>query len=196
MSFEIVKEFENKIADFYGAPYAVSVDCCTHGIELCLRLLEAKYMEVPKQTYISIPLLSKKLNIELKWKDENWIDFYQIGGTNIIDSAVNWKKNSYVSGHFMCLSFQFRKHLNLGRGGMILTDDKEAKDKLKKMSYDGRLPDIPWATQNIDSMGYHYYMTPETAQLGLEKLEEAIITKPRQWVLSDWPDLSKMEIFK
>lgn len=196
MSFEIVKEFENKIADFYGAPYAVSVDCCTHGIELCLRLLEAKYMEVPKQTYISIPLLSKKLNIELRWKDEKWIDFYQIGGTNIIDSAVNWKKNSYVPKHFMCLSFQFRKHLSLGRGGMILTDNKEAKDKLKKMSYDGRLPDIPWATQNIDSMGYHYYMTPETAQLGLEKLEEAIITKPRQWVLSDWPDLSKMEIFK
>ena len=95
----------------------------------------------------------------------------------------------------MCLSFQFRKHLSLGRGGMILTDDKESGDALKKMSYDGRLPDIPWATQNISTMGYHYYMTPETAKLGLEK-PEAIETKPRQWVLSDWPDLSKMEVFK
>ena len=38
------------------------------------------------------------------------------------------------------------------------------------MSYDGRLPDVPWREQNISSVGYHYYMTPETAQLGLEKL--------------------------
>ena len=33
MSFKVVTDFENKIADFYGAPYAVSVDCCTHCIE-------------------------------------------------------------------------------------------------------------------------------------------------------------------
>ena len=195
MSFEVVREFENKIAEFYGAPYAVSVDCCTHGIELCLRLLQASYMEVPKHTYISVPLLSKKLGIDLKWKDEDWLDYYKIGGTNIIDAAVCWKKNSYVPGHFMCLSFQFQKHLSLGRGGMILTDDKKSVDKLKKMSYDGRLPDIPWATQNIETMGYHYYMTPETATKGLKKLPQAIKTKPRQWVLSDWPDLTKMGIF-
>ena len=37
MSFEVVNKFENKIAEFFGAPYAVAVDCCTHGIELCLR---------------------------------------------------------------------------------------------------------------------------------------------------------------
>ena len=90
----------------------------------------------------------------------------------------------------------FQKHLNLGRGGIILTDDGIAKDELKRMSYDGRTPGIPWRDQNINSKGYHYYMTPETAQLGLEKLPSAIKTKPRQWALEDWPDLRKMEIFK
>ena len=64
------------------------------------------------------------------------------------------------------------------------------------MSYDGRLPDIPWREQNIESYGYHYYMTPETAQLGLDKLDEAIKTKPKQWVVTDWPDLTKMDVFK
>ena len=135
MSFKTVTEFENKIAEFYGSPYAVSVDCCTHAIELCLRYLEVDSIEVPKQTYISIPLLSKKLNIDLKWKDEDWLNYYTIGGTNVIDAAVYWKENSYVPGNFMCLSFQFRKHLNIGRGGMILTDDKEAARELKLMSY-------------------------------------------------------------
>jgi MFS family permease len=42
---------------------------------------------------------------------------------------------------------------------------------------------------------YYYYMTPETAQLGLNKLEDAINTQPRQWVVTDWPDISQMEIF-
>ena len=96
----------------------------------------------------------------------------------------------------MCVSFQYQKHLSLGRGGVILCDTKEDYIALKKMSYDGRLPNIPWRDQNIDSYGYHYYMTPETAQLGLDKLAEAIKTKPRQWVVTDWPDLTKMDVFK
>jgi hypothetical protein len=45
-------------------------------------------------------------------------------------------------------------------------------------------------------MGYHYYMTPETAQLGLDKLPAAIQNTPRQWVVTDWPDLTQMKIFK
>ena len=42
MSFEIIKKFENGIAEFYGAPYAVGVDSCTHAIELCLRYIKPK----------------------------------------------------------------------------------------------------------------------------------------------------------
>ena len=196
MSFEIVAKFEKEIASFFGSPYAVATDCCTHGIELCLRYKEIKKMIVPAHTYISIPLLSKKLNIELEWKEEEWLDFYQIGDTNIIDAAVLWKENSYIKNTLMCISFQFRKHLSLGRGGIILCQTSEDYKNLKRMSYDGMIPDIPWASQNISTMGYHYYMTPETAALGLKKLPEAMATKPRQWVISDWPDLRKMEIFK
>ena len=55
----------------------------------------------------------------------------------------------------------------MGRGGIILLDDKKSFDTIKKMSYDGRIPNIPWRQQNIDTVGYHYYMTPETAQLDL-----------------------------
>ena len=96
----------------------------------------------------------------------------------------------------MNISFQFRKHLALGRGGIILTDNKQASIQLKKMSYDGRIPDVPWRDQNINTIGYHYYMTPETAQLGLDKLPNAIASKPHQWVVEDWPDLTQMEVFK
>ena len=154
MSFDVVGEFEQEIARFFGAPYAVAVDCCTHGLELCLRFTEAQ-----------------KIN-------------------------VLWKRDSYISNTFMCLSFQFKKHLNLGRGGIILLDDKESYESLKKMSYDGRILNIPWRKQNITTMGYHYYMTPETAKLGLEKLPQAIKDKPVKWALTDWPDLRKMGVFE
>ena len=194
MSFEIVKEFENKIASFYGAPYAVAVDCCTHAIELCLRYKKIKEINVPKRTYVSIPLLSKKLNIKLSWVDKEWQDYYFLTD-DIIDAAVLWKKNSYINEMFMCVSFQFRKHLNLGRGGVILLSNYNDYKELKKMAYDGRTPDIPWREQNIESMGYHYYMTPETAQKGIKKLPEAIKTVPKKWTHTDWPDLTKMKIF-
>lgn len=208
-----VTEFENRIADFFGAPYAVAVDSCTHGLELCLRMLKAKSINVPRRTYLSVPMLANKLGIKLFWRDENWKNYYQIyqGITHtetpygklypeIYDAAVYWEKDGYIKsdfgGDYVCLSFQYQKHLSLGRGGMILCPDKESALVLKKMSYDGRLPGIPWRDQDIDAMGYHYYMTPETAQLGLDKLQAAIDTPPRQWVVTDWPDLTQMKIFK
>jgi dTDP-4-amino-4,6-dideoxygalactose transaminase len=195
MNFNTVTEFENQVAEFFGAPYAVSIDCCTHGVELCLRYTHATKIIVPKHTYLSIPMLANKLKIELEWKNENWIDYYYVTDS-IIDAAVLWKPNSYIPKTFMNISFQFRKHLALGRGGIILTDDKKAAEILKKMSYDGRDPNILWRDQNIDTMGYHYYMTPETAQLGLDKLPKAIETHPIQWTINDWPDLTQMKIFK
>jgi dTDP-4-amino-4,6-dideoxygalactose transaminase len=195
MSFQAVTEFENKIAEFFGAPYAIAVDSCTHGVELALRYTQVDYITVPKHTYLSIPFLANKLWIDLFWKDENWVDYYYLTD-KVIDAAVLWKPNSYIPGTFMGVSFQYQKHLSLGRGGIILTDDKEAAVQLKKMSYDGRIPNVPWREQNIDTVGYHYYMTPEVAQNGLDKLSEAINTPPRQWVVSDWPDLTQMSIFK
>tara|TARA_E500000331_G_scaffold284888_1_gene279242 strand:+ start:269 stop:871 length:603 start_codon:yes stop_codon:yes gene_type:complete len=196
LSFVDVENFEKAIASFYGAKYAIAVDCCTHAIELCLRYKEVKHFTVPKRTYISVPFLAPKLGINFDWRDENWIDYYFLGGTNIVDAAVLWRKNSYIPETLMCVSFQFRKHLSLGRGGIILTNDKNSAEILKKMSYDGRIPNAPWREQDISIIGYHYYMTPETARLGLEKLPEAISTPPKKWVINDWPDLSKMEVFK
>jgi dTDP-4-amino-4,6-dideoxygalactose transaminase len=194
--FDKVTEFENAIAEFYGAPYAVATDCCTHAIELCLRLTNPSNVACPTNTYLSVPMTFEKLGIAWKFIDVQWRDYYHLTNTNIIDAAVYWQQGGFQKGHFNCLSFQFKKHLNLGRGGMILTDDADAAVKLKKMSYDGRLPDIPWMEQNIDMIGYHYYMTPETAQLGLDRFEDAKNKTPKTWSYQDYPNLLNMEIFK
>ena len=196
--FNKVLEFEKLIAEYNNSPYAVSTDCCTHAIEACLRLINPVDVTVtcPSHTYISIPFTFEKLNLNWKFEYNEWHDYYYIGNTQIIDAAVFWKANSYIPNTYMCLSFQYQKHLSLGRGGMILLDKEDDYVKLKRMIYDGRDTSVPWRSQDISDIGYHYYMTIETAQLGLEKINKAINTIPRQWLVNDWPDLTTMKIFK
>lgn len=196
MSFGMVGAFEKQIAEFYGAEYGVAVDCCTHGLELALRYTNAQEILVPYHTYLSVPMLSDKLNIKRTFIHDEWEDYYYITD-NIVDSAVYWKKNSYIKGTFMVLSFQFQKHLSLGRGGMILTDNREAAYKLKCMSYDGRDNSTgPWAEQEIETIGYHYYMTPEVALQGLHLINDAAAKKPKKWTYRNYPDLSKFKVFQ
>jgi dTDP-4-amino-4,6-dideoxygalactose transaminase len=192
--FNIVTEFENRIANFFGAPYAVSTDCCTHAVELCLRYNNSDNISIPSHTYLSIPMTAEKLNLKWDWKDESWADYYYLDNT-VIDAAVLWKRNSYIPKTLMCVSFQIKKHLSLGRGGIILLDNKQAYTDLIKLGYDGRERNALWAEQDVKINGFHYYMTPEIAQLGIDKLDNAINTMPRQWTWKDYPDLKTMSVF-
>lgn len=194
--FEYIKKFEEEVAKFYDAPYAVATDCCTHAIELCLRYKGYDSITIPTHTYISVPFTLEKLNLKWKFEYQKWENFYYLGNTNIIDAAVYWKQNGYIKNTYMCLSFQYKKHLSLGRGGAILLQNKEDCDILKKMSYDGRSPNTPWMEQDIDTMGYHYYMTPETAILGLEKMPKAISSIPKYWNHCHYPNLKKIKVFQ
>ena len=64
------------------------------------------------------------------------------------------------------------------------------------MSYDGRKRNIPWRKQNISSMGYRYYMTPEIAKEGLKIFKEKSKISPRIWSYKEYPDLRKFRCFK
>ena len=169
----------------------MSTDCCTHAIELCLRHTQSKTAKSPQHTYLSVPMTFEKLGIDWQFVDDKWTEYYYITD-NIIDAATMWRQNSYIPGTYTCLSFQFRKHLKLGRGGIILCDNKQDRDALIKLGYDGRHRNAPWADQDISSIGYHYYMTPETAQVGLDKLPDAIATQPEIWSWQNYPDVSSM----
>jgi dTDP-4-amino-4,6-dideoxygalactose transaminase len=190
-----IEEFESLIAGYFNAPYALATDCCTHAIELCLRYIKPDYVASPKHTYLSVPMTFEKLSIKYDFIDDLWTGYYHIKGTNIIDAATLWKQNSYVKDHFMCVSFQFKKHLKLGRGGVILLDDVNAYKQLSKMRYDGRENNLPWAEQDIDTFGYHYYMTPETAEQGIRKFHEVKDMPAKIWSYQDYPDISKMSVF-
>ena len=198
LSHTTVLEFENKIANYFGSAFAVATDSCTHAIELCLRYTKFNNVKCPAQTYLSVPMTFVKLGLNWAFRKYDWQDYYWIDNTNIIDAATYWQEDGYIPGSFMCLSFQHQKTLSLGRGGAILCNNEDDYIILKQMSHDGKdyFSNKPWREQSIERMGYHYYMTPETAELGLSKLETAINTPPVRWKVTDWPDLRNMGVFK
>lgn len=195
MSFHTVNDFEKTISDYFGSSFGVATDSCTHALELSLRYDNVSEVSCPRHTYLSIPMTFVKLNLEWNWLDNEWNSYYYLDDSRIIDAAVLWESNSYIPGTLMCLSFQYKKHLGIGRGGMILTDDYDAYKSLKSMSYDGRNNDLPWAEQDIETIGYHYYMTPESAEYGIKRFYEVKNETPKKWSYKDYPDLSQLTVF-
>lgn len=190
-----VAQFESLIAEYFGSPYAVAVDSCTHALELCYRQQNLKQATCPTHTYLSVPFTFIKLGMSWEFVETQWHEYYRIGDSNIYDAAVLWRPNSYIPETMMCISFQHRKHLSLGRGGIILLDDETAYIELKKLRHDGRNQEQPWTEQNVSTIGYHYYMTPETAQLGIKLFEEAKSKQAEMWGHEKYPYLPNMEVF-
>jgi hypothetical protein len=195
--FKDLFDFESEIAEFYGAAYGVAVDCCTHAIELCLRLRKYHTVTLPDRTYISVPFMCQKINQSWKWTTEEWSKFYHIT-PDIVDAAVLFERDSYIPKTKMCLSFQFKKHINIGRGGMVLLDDKDERDRLVKMRYDGRsiYDGVLHKNEDITEIGYHYYMTPENARLGIDIFQEKKDLKPKEIGSKDYMPLTDFSVFK
>lgn len=172
--FNKIFEFEQALAKFTGAPYAIMTDCCTHAIELCLKYDNVDECAFTPYTYLSVPMTMHKLGVKYYYINEDrqtWIGEYKFHQTRIWDSARLLRQGMYRSGSFRCLSFGHSKPLQIGRGGAILLDDPIAYKELIAMRYDGRDLNIsPWQDQKVFRVGYHYRPTPEEAIRGLELL--------------------------
>ena len=189
--FDKIFEFEQALAEYTGAPYAVMTDCCTHAIEMCMRFDKVKRVQFPAYTYLSIPMTMHKLGITYGLLDQKWTGEYQFNGTRIWDSARRLERGMYRPGQLQCLSFGNGKPLQIGRGGAILTDDVEIYDQLSMMRYDGRdLRVAPWQEQLTFRVGYHYKPTIEEAELGLKLLPQ-VNERPKY---HEYPDCRNITI--
>ena len=190
-----VEIFENKLAEFTGAPYVVTTDCCTHAIELCFRLLKIKTCRFSTYTYISIPMTMKLLGVEYELSSTPWKDEYQFLGTPVWDSARCLKPAMYRHGQYQCLSFGHSKPLDNVRGGAILLDNEENYKKLKAMSYDGRDLSYPnWADQKVFDQGFHYMMRYEECESATLLLKNYISAGDYEHTYKPYPDVSEIEI--
>lgn len=220
--WDIVTAFEQVVAKYTGSRYAVACDSCTNALLLCLsysfRGIKKPVVTLPKRTYVGVAQSILNAGGKIYWEDYNWKGSYILRPHPIIDSARCFKRSmcydikddvAILNGeedkgtrpistmrytYFACLSFHWMKALKIGKGGMILTDDKDAAYELRKMRYDGRTEGVhPKDDKFI--RGYHCYMSPADAATGLllmqKPQEEYIDTEPY-----DYGDLSLQEVFK
>ena len=192
---ELVKQFEDKLSKFTGAPYVVTTDCCTHAIELCFRLLEIKSCRFSAHTYISVPMTMKLLGVDYELSITPWQEEYQFLTTPVWDSARCLKPGMYRPKQYQCLSFGPGKPLDNVRGGAILLDNEEHYKQLKMMSYDGRdLSHEKWIDQKVYKQGFHYMMRHEECESASLLLENYISANNFEHKYKPYPDLRDIEI--
>lgn len=221
-AFDVVKDFEQALADYTGASYAVTTTSCTMALLLAVAwyLRDAKpwlesceqkvaeilphgfpdfklrvTIEIPKRTYVSVPMSIIHAGGRPIFRDEDWTGAYQLRSLPVWDSARRFTGGMYRAGQMQCCSFHASKILGDTQGGAILHDDPVADVWLRKARFDGRTIGVAPKDDNFDMVGWHAYLSPDVAARLLWKL--SVLPRTNQDLKNDdYPDLSLMEVFK
>ena len=226
--YQVVKDFERALCEYTGAPYAVTTTSCTMALLLAVayhwRNMKPPAgmrpeLEIPKRTYVGVPMSIIHAGGRPTFRDEDWLGMYQLKPLQVWDSA-RWLTGGIYNGAtvleshggpvrgtmralpgtMLCVSFHWSKTLGIQQGGAILHDSPEADHWLRQARFDGRREGETPADQadsltGFNVLGWHCYMSPETAAAGLVRLANL----PRNNAPlpnDDYPDLSAMEIFR
>ena len=240
---QVTKDFEAALCDYTGAPYAVAVNSCTMALMLAVAwhvqqggavdlpragltrkfkgwgtYEERPMIDIPKRTYVSVPMAIIHAGGRPTFRDEDWRGAYQLKPLPVWDSARWFTSGMYIGaprrltgdvllyghqtdkiqnflGHMVCVSFHASKTLGLEQGGAILLDDPEADAWLRRARFDGRTEGVAPKDDKFDQIGWHAYMNPSTAAQGILRLHSL----PRHNAPlpnDDYHDLSTFEIFR
>ena len=201
---KITEEFEKKLCDYTGSPYAVALDNQSNALFLALYYEKVKDMEIqiPSRTYPSVPCEIIHAGGKVKFLDVVGTKLkgaYQLIPTKVWDSALRFTSNMYIPNTHMCLSFTGPyKHLKLSKGGAILTDDKKAYEWFKRARFSGRR-ECSYHDDSFDMLGWNFYMMPELSARGLLLMNQFYDyngnKKENEDIELPYPDLSKYEIY-
>jgi len=206
--YKVTEEFEEKLADYTGAKYVVTLDNMSNGLFLSL-YYENKVMRrtsntitIPSRTYPSVPCEIIHAGLKIKWKPvkgKTLTGAYQLEGSKVWDAALTFTTNMYKPNTHMCVSFTGPyKHFKLSKGGAILTDDIDAYNWFKRARYSGRRP-VSYHEDNLDMLGWNFYMMPELAARGLLLMSQFYDMegnpKHQDDLTLPYPDLSQFKIY-
>lgn len=170
--YKIVEDFEQAISVYTGAPYVACVDCCTNALILCLTYSKKKIIGIPKNTYVGVGMACLQTKKKIKFDNREWRGVYQLKNTNIYDAAKRFTSNMYIPLSNMCVSFHYKKHLKIGRGGAILTDNKNFYDWLILARNNGKNISDSLDKQTFNILGYNMLLHPDLARKGLSLLKK------------------------
>lgn len=203
--YDITNEFEKRLANYTGAPYAVALDNQSNGLFLALMYenVVGKTITIPERTYPSVPCeiihAGAKVDFE-KVEGTTLKGAYQLKPSRVWDSALRFTADMYIPETHMCISFTGPyKHFKLSKGGAILTDNHEAYLWFKRARYSGRR-ECSYHDDYFDMLGWNFYMMPELAARGLLLMNQFYnidgTKKQNEDLELPYPDLSKFPIYK
>lgn len=202
--YEVTKQFEDELARYTGARFAVTVDNASNALFLALMYEDIKGQEItiPVRTYPSVPceIIHAGGKVNFEPVEGNTIKgAYQLKPTRIWDSALRFTTGMYIPNTHMCISFTGPyKHFKLSKGGAILTDDQNAYFWFKRARYSGRR-ECSYHEDNLDMLGWNFYMMPELATRGLLLMNQFYDMqgnpKHNEDLELPYPDLSKFDVY-
>lgn len=214
--YKVTEDFEKALADYTGAKYVVTVDNMSNALFLALyyenhinKSIKEDFVYCPKRTYPSVPceIIHTGLRVELtenygclNMNEGTLTGAYELGNSNVYDSALRFTADMYLKGTHMCVSFTGPyKHFKLSKGGAILTDSYKAYLWLKRARYSGRR-ECSYHDDNLDMLGWNFYMMPELAARGLLLMNQFYnldgSKKHQEDLTLPYPDLSKFKIYQ
>ena len=208
--YQITDDFEKELGKYTGAPYVVTLDNMSNALFLALyyeknitKAIKDEKISIPNRTYPSVPceIIHAGLKVDFTPVEGKTIKgAYQLVGSNVWDSALSFTADMYKSGSHMCVSFTGPyKHFKLSKGGAILTDSLDAYHWFKRARYSGRR-ECSYHDDNLDMIGWNFYMMPELATRGLLLMNQFYnidgTKKHNEDLELPYPDLSKFEVYK
>ena len=208
--YQITDDFEKELGKYTGAPYVVTLDNMSNALFLALyyeknivKTIKGDKISIPNRTYPSVPceIIHAGLKVDFTPVEGKTIKgAYQLVGSNVWDSALSFTADMYKPGSHMCVSFTGPyKHFKLSKGGAILTDSLDAYHWFKRARYSGRR-ECSYHDDNLDMIGWNFYMMPELATRGLLLMNQFYnidgTKKHNQDLELPYPDLSKFEVYK
>ncbi len=179
-----VDEFEQDIADYVGAKYAVSFHSATAAIFLALLQEQKTKITIPS---VIPPVVANAIihsGHQLSYRDDvDWVGdsyvLHRFEDYKIIDSAQRLSKNQYTEQandeDLMIFSFYPTKPVGSADGGLIVSNDKNKIDKLRILSRNGiSLEDNSWE-RRVLVPGWKLYMNSISAFIAnqnFQKLED------------------------
>ena len=201
--YKITEDFEKALSDYTGSPYVITVDNASNALFLALMYEKVKGQEIsiPCRTYPSVPCEIIHAGAKVNFKEMEGKKIkgaYQLEPTKVWDSALRFTSGMYIPDTHMCISFTGPyKHFKLSKGGAILTDNEEAYFWFKRARYSGRR-ECSYHEDNLDMIGWNFYMMPELAARGLLMINQFYHEgKPihNEDLELPYPDLSKFEVY-
>lgn len=196
---QVTRDFEQALCEYTGARFAVATNSCTNALLVCLSYLKQQnpnitHIGIPEHTYRGVAQAILNAGFKIYWREMEWRGAYHLDPLPIWDCARRFTSGMFKAGKFQCVSFHWSKILGLQQGGAILHDDPIAHPILQAMTYDGALFGEDLHRQRY-VRGWHCYLSPEIAALGMVKLSFLPKENP-DLPNSDYPDLSQQAIFQ